>query len=161
MLGSKPFTGHPRRVDGRNIPCKWQTSSIKKQSTRNFSSTLSPRFLKHNGNIHDAGLLHPPLPPTPRYPPLACQVGSRLIWPCCFPRLPGGLDWPRPLPPLWSGACGLFGWPRPACGGAVCGTEVWHGCCRLLAVMSSLRARYHTKYDVALFSLQTVPLSLL
>ena len=28
-------------------------------------------------------------------------------------------------------------------------------------VLSSLRARYHTEYDVALFSLQTVPLSLL
>ena len=27
----------------------------------------------------------------------------------------------------------------------------------VIAVMSSLRARYHTKYDVALFSLQTVP----
>ena len=47
---------------------------------------------------------------------------------------------PRPPPPLWSGACGLFGWPRPACGGAVCSTDVWYGCCRLLVVMSSLRA---------------------
>ena len=129
--------------------------------------------------------------------PLACQVGSCFVWPCCFPRLV--LFGLVPCPPvewgLWS-----FGWPRPACGGqgisipllpplvssnvivtclvpsplvgwglwsfwlapprlcgAVCSTEIWY----LLAVMSSLRARYHTKHDFALFSLQTVPLSLL
>ena len=142
--------------------------------------------------------------------PLACQVGSCLVWPCCFPRLVLFGLVPSP-PPLWSGACGLFGCPRPACGGqcvlqrfyrgmvgllplvgssnvivtclvpsppvgwglwsfwlapprlcgAVSSTEIWYGCCRLLAVMSSLRARYDTKYDVALFSWQTVPLSLL
>ena len=51
--------------------------------------------------------------------------------------------------------------PSPPCGvGPVCSTEIWYGCCRLLAVISSLRARYDAKYDVALFSLQTVPLSL-
>ena len=83
--------------------------------------------------------------------PLACQVGSCLVW-------------PRPLPP--PPRCGvgpvvfLVG-PAPPVGEGVCSTEVWYGCCRLLAVMSSLRAGYHTKYDVALFSLQTVPLSLL
>ena len=54
---------------------------------------------------------------------------------------------PCPLPPpLWGGACGRFGWPRPACvGQCVLQRYVWYGCCRLLAVMSSLRARYHTK----------------
>ena len=58
-------------------------------------------------------------------------------------------------------AAACFWLAPPRLYGAVCSTEVWYGCCRLLAVMSSLRARYHTKYDVALFSLQTVPLSLL
>ena len=45
--------------------------------------------------------------------PLACQVGSCLVWACCFPRLVllGLVPSPR-----GSGACGLFGWPRPACG---------------------------------------------
>ena len=143
---------------------------------------------------------HTPSPPHPMVCPLACQVGSCLVWLCCFP--PSGLVWPRPLPPCRAGLvvflvgpappvrgsvfyrgmvwllplvssnvivtclvpsprCGRFGWPRPACVGQCVSTEVWYGCCRLLAVMSSLRARYHTKYDVALFSLQTVPLSLL
>ena len=122
----------------------------------------------------------PPPPPHPMVSPLAWQVGSCLLWPCCFHVWSCLASSP---PPLWSGACGLFGWPRPACGlvpslsvgwglwsfwlapprlcGAVCSTEIWYGCCRLLAAMSSLRARYHTTYDVALFSLQTVPLSLL
>ena len=62
---------------------------------------------------------------------------------------------PCPLPPvgctLWS-----FWLAPPSLCGAVCSTEIWYGCCHLLIVMSSLRARYHTKYDVALFSLQTV-----
>ena len=58
------------------------------------------------------------------------------------------------LPPC-GGACGLFWLALPF-------TEVWYGCCRLLVVMSSLLARYHTtKFDVARFSLQMVPLSLL
>ena len=51
---------------------------------------------------------------------------------------------------LWS-----FWLAPPSLCGAVCSTEIWYGCCHLLIiVMSSLRARYHTKYDVALFSLQ-------
>ena len=146
----------------------------------------------------------PPPPPHPMVSPLACQVGSCLVWSCCFPRLVLFGLVPSPLPHLWSGTCGLFGWPRPACGGAVCSTDVWYGCCRLLVVvMSSLRAlsplppvRWglwsfwlapprplcSTKicmvwllplvssnvivtcslpYKIALFSLQTVPLSLL
>ena len=94
---------------------------------------------------------HTPPPPPPMVSPLACQVGSCLVWACCFSRLV--LFGLVPCPPLWSGTCGLFGWPRR---GAVCSTEIWYGCCHLLVVMSSLRARYHTKYDVALFSLQTV-----
>ena len=48
-------------------------------------------------------------------------------------------------PPLWGGACGRFDWPRPACvGQCVLQRYVWYGCCRLLAIMSSLRARHHT-----------------
>ena len=57
------------------------------------------------------------LPPHPMEPPLAC----------------------RPLPPvewgLWS-----FWLAPPRLWGAVCSTEVWYGCCRLLVVMSSLHA---------------------
>ena len=29
----------------------------------------------------------PPPPPHPMVSPLACQVGSCFVWPCCFPRL--------------------------------------------------------------------------
>ena len=69
--------------------------------------------------------------------PLACQVGSCLVWPCCFPRLV--LFGLVPSPPvewgLWS-----FWLAPPRLWGAVCSTEVWYGCCRLLVVMSSLRA---------------------
>ena len=65
--------------------------------------------------IYDAGLPHPRSPPHPMVSPLACQVGSCLVWPCYVPRLV--LIGLVPSPPLWSGACGLFGWPRPACGG--------------------------------------------
>ena len=140
---------------------------------------------------------------TPPPPPVVVLFGlvAFPVWSCLAS---------SPPPPLWSGACGLFGWSRPACGGqcvlqrfyrgmvgllplvrsnvivtclvpstpmrwglwsfwlapprlcgAVCSTEIWYGCCHLLAVMSSLRARYDTKSDVALFSWQTVPLSLL
>ena len=71
---------------------------------------------------------HTPLPP-PMLSPLACHVGSCLVWPCCFPRLVLFCLVPSPL---WSGACGLFGWPRP---GAVRSTEVWYGCCRFFVVM--------------------------
>ena len=54
-----------------------------------------------------------------------------------------GLPPPPPPPPHGmppSGACGLFGLAPPRLWGAVCSTEVWYGCCRLLAAMSSLRA---------------------
>ena len=157
--------------------------------------------------IYDAGLPHPPSPPPhPMVSPLACHVGSCLVWPCCFPGLvlfglvpsppvgrglwsclvgPAppvwgsvfyrGMVWLLPLvsstsnvivtclvpsPPVGRGLWSFWLAPPRLCG-AVCSTEIWYGCCRLLAVMSSLRARYHTKYDVALFSLQTVPLTLL
>ena len=47
-----------------------------------------------------------------------------------FPVFLGGLV---SLPPLWSGACGLFGWPRPPVGGsAFYGGMVW-----LLPLVSS------------------------
>ena len=117
---------------------------------------------------------HPPSPPTPWYPPLPVKWVIVLLSLVAFPVWSCLAASP---PPLWSGACGLFGCPRPAfgvplvssnviltclvpsppcgvgpVGGAVCSTETWYGCCRLLAVISSLRARYHTKYDVALFT---------
>ena len=60
-----------------------------------------------------------------------------------------------PPPPVGWGLWSFWLAPPSLCG-AVCSTEIWYGCCHLLVVMSSLRARYHTKYDVALFSLQTV-----
>ena len=64
---------------------------------------------------------------------------------------------PRPpSPPVGWGLWSFWLAPPRLCG-AVCSTKVWYGCCRLLAVMSSLRARYHTKYDVALFSLANGP----
>ena len=129
----------------------------------------------------------PPPPPHPMVSPLACQVGSCLVWPCCFPRLvlfgprplsppPCGVGpvvflvgpapfyrrmvWLLPLvcsnvivtclvpsPPVWWGLWSFWlAPPRPACvGQCVLQRYVWYGCCRLLAVMSSLRARYHTK----------------
>ena len=66
------------------------------------------------------------------------------------PQLPS-----TPPPPvewdLWS-----FWLAPPRLWGAVCSTEVWYGCCHLLVVMSSLRARYHTK---ALFSCKRRALS--
>ena len=66
--------------------------------------------------------------------PLACQVGCSVLL-----LSPSGLVWPRPLPP---GEWGLWSfWLAPArLWGAVCSTEVWYGCCRLLVVMSSLHA---------------------
>ena len=46
--------------------------------------------------IYDAGAATPPLPPHPMVSPLACQVGSCLVWMLLSP---SGLVWPRPLPP--------------------------------------------------------------
>ena len=149
--------------------------------------------------IYDAGLPHPRSPPHPMVSPLACQVGSCLVWPCYVPRLV--LIGLVPSPPLWSGACGLFGWPRPACGGQCVLQRFYRGMVWLLPLVSSTvivtgpvvvlvgpappvwgsvfyrdmvwllplvssnvivtcSLRYK-KYDVALFSWQTVPLSLL
>ena len=67
-------------------------------------------------------------------------VGSNVIVTCLVPSTPR----------LWGGACGRFGWPRPACVGQ-CVLQRY-GCCRLLAIMSSLRARHHTNM-MLLFSL--------
>ena len=64
---------------------------------------------------------------------------------------------PCPLSPCGVGPVVVLVAPPRLCG-AGCSTEIiWYGCCRLLAVMSSLRARYHTKYDVALFSCKRCP----
>ena len=80
---------------------------------------------------------HTPPPPPPHGTPLACQVGSCLVWPCCFPRLV--LFGLVPSPPVEWGLRSFWLAP-PRLWGAVCSTEVWYGCCRLLVVMSSLHA---------------------
>ena len=90
--------------------------------------------------IYDAGLPHPPLPPPhPMVSPLACHVGSCLVWPCCFPRLV--LFGLVPSPPVEWGLWSVWLAP-PRLWGAVCSTGVWYGCCRLLVVRvtSSLHA---------------------
>ena len=108
--------------------------------------------------IYDALLLHPPSIPAPWYPPLACQVGSLLVWPCCFPPPPHWACLALSPPPVGWGL-GSFGLAPLRQWRAVCSTEVY-GCSRLL--VSSLHARGHTGiFDVAFFSLQMVPLSLL
>ena len=48
-------------------------------------------------------------------PPLPVKWVVFLFGLVAFPVFLGGLVWPCPLPALWSGACGPFGWPRPAC----------------------------------------------
>ena len=78
----------------------------------------------------------PPPPPHPMVSPLACQVGSCLFGLVAFPVWSCLASSP---PPLWSGACGLFGRPRPGSVFYRGSTEVWYGCCRLLVVLSSLR----------------------
>ena len=60
----------------------------------------------------------PPLPPPPHgMPSLPVKWVAVLFGLVAFLVFLGCLVWPRPLPPLWSGACGPFGWPRPACVG--------------------------------------------
>ena len=99
--------------------------------------------------IYDAGLLHPPSP-APWYPPPCLSSGQSSCWalllsPSSWVVLLGLV----PSSPLWDRACGLFGWPRPACGGLY--VQVW---LQPLAVMSSLRgARYPTRrFIVALLT---------
>ena len=70
--------------------------------------------------------------------PLACQVGSCLVWACCFSRLL--LFGLVPSPPCGVGPVVFLVGPAPPVEGAVCSTEVWYGCCHLLVAMSSLRA---------------------
>ena len=56
----------------------------------------------------------PPPPPTPWYPCLPVKRVVVLFGLVAFPAWSCLASSP---PPLWSGACGLLGWPRPACGG--------------------------------------------
>ena len=74
----------------------------------------------------------PPPPPTPWYPPLPVKWVVVLFGLVAF-----RLVWPRPLPPLWSGACGLFGWPRPACGQQCVPQRFYRGMVWLLPLVSS------------------------
>ena len=100
-----------------------------------LSLLIYPLAEKRKMYMYDAGLPHPPFPPPhPMVSPLASQVGSCLVWPCCFPRLVlfGLVPSPPPPPVEW----GLWSfWLAPPRS-----TDVWHGCCRLLVEMSSLRA---------------------
>ena len=104
-----------------------RTTFCKLRSYRNKRTLCSP---KNNSAMMQGCHTPPPPPPNPMVSPLACQVGS-LFGLVAFPV---GLVWPRPLPPpLWSGTCGLFGWPRPACGGSV----FYRGMVWLLPLVSS------------------------
>ena len=87
--------------------------------------------------IYDAGLPHPPSPPSPWYPPVPVKWVVVLfvlvafpVWSCLASSPPPPVEWG-----LWS-----FCLAPPRLWGAVCSTEVWYGCCHLLLVMSSLRA---------------------
>ena len=74
----------------------------------------------------------PPPPPPHGIPPC---LSSGLFGSCCFPCLV--LFGLVPSPPVEWGLWSF--WLAPArLWGAVCSTEVWYGCCRLLVVMSSL-----------------------
>ena len=112
-----------------------------RQPRENRSGTKSEMASTDSKYIHiyDAGLLHPPSPRPMVSPPGLSSGYSLLVWPCCFPRLPGwsrlALSPPSPVEwGLWS-----FLLAPSRLWGAVCSTEVWYGCCRLL-VVSSLRA---------------------
>ena len=87
--------------------------------------------------MYGAGLPHPPSPPTPWYPPLPVKwvvvlfgLVAFFVWSCLASSPPPPVEWG-----LWS-----FWLAPPRLWGAVCSTEVWYGCCRLLAEMSSLHA---------------------
>ena len=84
--------------------------------------------------IYDAGLPPPHPMVSTHATTLACQVGSCLVWRCCFPRLV--LFGLVPSPPCGVGPVVFLVGPALP----VCSTEVWYGCCRLLVVMSSLCA---------------------
>ena len=87
-------------------------------AAENVRLVLRNRFRDGDGCRRDScmrsGLPHPPSPPPPPHgiPPLPVKwvvvlfgVVAFLVWSCLA----------SSPPPLWSGACGLFGWPRPAC----------------------------------------------
>ena len=132
--------------------------------------------------IYDAGLPHPPSPPHPMVSPLACQVGKCLVWPCCFPRLVlfgspvggsvfyRGMVWLLPLvssnvivtclvpsPPCGVGPVVVLVGPALPVWSSVFYSEIWYGCFRLLAVMSSLRARYHANMMLLVSPCQLCP----
>ena len=71
----------------------------------------------------------PPRPPSPWYPPLPVKC-SCLVWACCFSRL---VLFGLVPSPLWSGTCGLFGWPAPLWGAVL----FYRGMVWLLPLLSS------------------------
>ena len=176
--------GSPKLILRRK-PTNKQTSKQSKPKTNTQTNTHTHRYISCRAAT-------PPLPPHPMVSPLVVVLFGLVafpVWSCLASSPPPAVEWG-----LWS-----FWLAPPRLRGAVCSTEVWYGCCRLLVVMSSLRAlsppplwggacgRFgwprpacvggsvfyrdmvcdvlvtiqNTKYDVALFSLQTVPLSLL
>ena len=107
--------------------------------------------------IYDAGLPHPPSPPSQWYPPLPVKWVVVLfglvafpVWSCLASSPPPPVEWD-----LWS-----FWLAAPRLWGAVCSTEVWYGCCHLLVAMSSLRALSPPPVGWGLWSFWLAPPSL-
>ena len=97
-----------------------------------LSHTLLHMFMSQaHVCIHDAGLPHPPSLPHPMVSPLACQAGSCLVWPCCFPRLV--LFGLVPSPPVEWGLWSFWLAPPRHCGGSV----FYRGMVWLLPLVSS------------------------
>ena len=82
---------------------------------------------------HDAGLLHPPSPPTPWYPPLPVKWVVVLFGLVAFLVFLGGLVWPRPFPPCGVGPVVVLVGPAPPVGGSV----FYRGMVWLLPLVSS------------------------
>ena len=133
LRGFRPLHWQPRR---RWVSMK---SLIALQTNTNlpFKRTVTHTHT-HTYTYMMQGCHTPPPPPLPMVSPLACQVGSCLVWACCFSRLL--LFGLVPSPPCGVGPVVFLVGPAPPVGGAVCSTEVWYGCCHLLVAMSSLRA---------------------
>ena len=74
----------------------------------------------------------PPPPPPPHGIPPCLSLVAFPVWSCLASS-------PPPPPPCGVGPVVFLVGP-PRLWGAVWSTEVWYGCCRLLVVMSSLRA---------------------
>ena len=99
-------------------------------NTAEAHDTAGP--IAQNAVICDAGLPHPP-PPPPDGIPLACQVGSCLVWACCFPRLVLFGLVPSHPPRCGVGPVIFLVGPTPPAEGSV----FYRGMVRLLPLVSS------------------------